>query len=63
MPGGKGLISVSYQFSMEERAEKLGEWKLKSEIIVSPRFPLEKAAAAYQVADERWSGKMCIVME
>jgi threonine dehydrogenase-like Zn-dependent dehydrogenase len=48
---------------MEELVEKLVEWKLKPEIIVSHRFPLEEAAAAYQVADEGQSGKVCIVME
>jgi threonine dehydrogenase-like Zn-dependent dehydrogenase len=48
---------------MEELVEKLVEWQLKPEIIVSHRFPLAEAAAAYQVADEGQSGKVCIVME
>jgi threonine dehydrogenase-like Zn-dependent dehydrogenase len=48
---------------MEELVEKLVEWKLKPEIIVTHRFPLEEAAAAYQVADEGQSGKVCIVIE
>jgi threonine dehydrogenase-like Zn-dependent dehydrogenase len=48
---------------MEKLVKKLVEWKLKPEIIVSHRFPLEEAAAAYQVADEGQSGKVCIVME
>ncbi len=48
---------------MEELVEKLVEWKLKPEVIVSHRFSLEEAEAAYQVADAGQSGKVCIVME
>ncbi len=48
---------------MEELVEKLVEWQLKPEIIVTDRFPLEEAEAAYQVADAGQSGKVCIVME
>jgi threonine dehydrogenase-like Zn-dependent dehydrogenase len=47
---------------MEDLVEKLVEWKLKPEVIVSHRFTLDEAAEAYRVADEGQSGKVCIVM-
>ena len=48
---------------MEDLVEKLVEWDLKPEVIVSHRFTLDQAAEAYRVADEGQSGKVCIVME
>ena len=48
---------------MEDLVEKLVEWKLRPEIIVTHRFSLEQAAEAYRVADEGQCGKVCIVME
>ena len=48
---------------MEALVEKLVEWKLKPEVIVTHRFPLAAAAEAYRIADEGQSGKVCIVME
>jgi threonine dehydrogenase-like Zn-dependent dehydrogenase len=48
---------------MEDLVEKLVEWNLKPEVIVSHRFPLDQAAEAYRVADEGQSGKVCIVMD
>jgi len=48
---------------MEDLVEKLVEWKLRPEIIVSHRFTLDQAVEAYQVADAGQSGKVCIVME
>lgn len=48
---------------MEDLVEKLVEWQLKPEIIVSHRFSLEQAEEAYQLADAGQSGKVCIVME
>ena len=48
---------------MEDLVEKLVEWKLKPEVIVSHRFPLDQAAEAYRVADAGLSGKVCIVMD
>jgi 2-desacetyl-2-hydroxyethyl bacteriochlorophyllide A dehydrogenase len=48
---------------MEDLVEKLVEWKLKPELIVSHRFPLAEAAEAYRVADGGESGKVCIIME
>lgn len=47
---------------MEDLVEKLVEWQLKPEVIVSHRFSLDEAAEAYRVADEGQSGKVCIVM-
>jgi threonine dehydrogenase-like Zn-dependent dehydrogenase len=48
---------------METLVEKLVEWGLKPETIVSHRFALDEAVDAYRVADEGQSGKVCIVME
>jgi len=48
---------------MEDLVEKLLEWNLRPEIIVTHRFSLGQAAEAYRVADEGESGKVCIVME
>ena len=48
---------------MEDLVEKLVEWNLKPEVIVSHRFPLAEAAEAYRVADEGQSGKVCIVFD
>lgn len=48
---------------MEDLVEKLVQWRLKPERIVSHRFTLDQAAAAYQVADEGQSGKVVIVLE
>jgi threonine dehydrogenase-like Zn-dependent dehydrogenase len=48
---------------MEDLVERLVEWKLKPEIIVTDRFSLEQAAEAYRVADEGHCGKVCIVMD
>ena len=48
---------------MEDLVEKLVEWKLKPEIIVSDRFPLDKADEAYRVAAEGQRGKVCVVLE
>ena len=48
---------------MEELVEKLVEWDLKPEAIVTHRFALEEASKAYRVADEGQSGKVCIIME
>ncbi len=47
---------------MEDLVEKLVEWQLRPEVIVSHRFSLDQAAEAYRVADEGQSGKVCIVM-
>jgi threonine dehydrogenase-like Zn-dependent dehydrogenase len=57
---GSWVTSLAH---MEDLVEKLVEWQLKPEIIVSHRFSLEQAAEAYRVADAGQSGKVCIVME
>jgi threonine dehydrogenase-like Zn-dependent dehydrogenase len=48
---------------MEDLVEKLVEWGLRPERIVSHRFRLEDAAEAYRVADEGQSGKVVIVFD
>jgi threonine dehydrogenase-like Zn-dependent dehydrogenase len=48
---------------MEDLVEKLVEWQLKPEVIVSHRFTLDQADEAYKVADAGQSGKVVIVME
>ncbi len=48
---------------MEDLVEKLVEWELKPEVIVSHRFTLDQAAEAYRVADEGQSGKVVIVFD
>ncbi len=48
---------------MEDLVEKLVEWDLKPEVIVTHRFTLDQAAEAYQVADEGQCGKVVIVFE
>ncbi len=57
---GSWVTSLTH---MEDLVEKLVEWNLKPEIIVSHRFSLDQAEEAYRVADEGQSGKVCIVME
>lgn len=57
---GSWVTSLAH---MEDLVEKLVEWNLKPEIIVSHRFSLDQAGEAYRVADEGQSGKVCIVME
>ena len=48
---------------MEELVEKLVEWELRPERIVTHRFGLDEAEEAYRVADAGQSGKVCIVMD
>ena len=48
---------------MEDLVEKLVEWKLRPERIVSDRFTLDQAAEAYRIADGGESGKVVIVFE
>ena len=48
---------------MEDLVEKLVEWKLRPDRIVSHRFSLDEAAEAYRVADEGQSGKVVIVFD
>ena len=48
---------------MEDLVEKLVQWQLKPEVIVSHRFTLDQAEEAYKVADAGQSGKVCVVMD
>ena len=48
---------------MEDLLERLGRWGLHPEKIVTHRYPLDRAAEAYRVAEEGQSGKVCIVFE
>jgi threonine dehydrogenase-like Zn-dependent dehydrogenase len=48
---------------MEELVERLARWGLHPEAIVTHRFPLERAAAAYQLADRGEAGKITFVWE
>ena len=48
---------------MEALVEKLVEWEVRPDRIVSHRFTLDQAEEAYRVADEGQSGKVVIVFE
>jgi threonine dehydrogenase-like Zn-dependent dehydrogenase len=48
---------------MADLVERLARWKLHPEVTVTHRFPLERAAEAYRVADEGRSGKVVITFE
>ncbi len=48
---------------MSELAERLSRWNIHPEITVTHKFPLEKAAEAYDIADKGQSGKVAIVFE
>lgn len=47
---------------MEALLEKLAAWSLHPEVIVTHRYALEEAAAAYETADSGTAGKVAIVM-
>ena len=47
---------------MEDLVEHLVRWNLRPEAIVTHRFPLAEADAAYRTASEGQGGKVCIVM-
>jgi threonine dehydrogenase-like Zn-dependent dehydrogenase len=48
---------------MAELLDRLDRWGLHPERIVSHRFPLESAEAAYRTADTGLTGKVCIVTD
>ena len=48
---------------MEDLAHNLVRWNLRPERIVTHRFTLDQADAAYRVMDEGRCGKVCIVMD
>jgi threonine dehydrogenase-like Zn-dependent dehydrogenase len=57
---GSWVTSLSH---MAELTERLARWNLHPDVTVTHRFPLEKAAEAYRIADEGQSGKVAIVFE
>jgi threonine dehydrogenase-like Zn-dependent dehydrogenase len=57
---GSWVSSVRH---MEELLELLVRWDLHPERVVTHRFPLEEAEAAYRLAAEGHSGKVTLVME
>jgi threonine dehydrogenase-like Zn-dependent dehydrogenase len=48
---------------MAELVEQLVRWKLHPEVTVTHRFPLERAAEAYRLADEGRSGKVVVTFD
>jgi threonine dehydrogenase-like Zn-dependent dehydrogenase len=48
---------------MEELLERLVRWGLHPELIVTHRYPLQRADEAYRVADRGAAGKVCVVFE
>ena len=57
---GSWVTSIGH---MEDLVERLVDWDLHPEVIVSHRFTLDQAADAYRVADEGQSGKVVIVFD
>jgi threonine dehydrogenase-like Zn-dependent dehydrogenase len=54
---------VTSLLHMEELLELLVRWDLHPEEVVTHRYALSDAGAAYQVADAGQSGKVTLVME
>ncbi|HUQ77646.1 MAG TPA: zinc-binding dehydrogenase [Patescibacteria group bacterium] len=48
---------------MAELLDRLDRWGLHPDSLVTDRFPLEDAAAAYALADGGVAGKVCLVMD
>jgi threonine dehydrogenase-like Zn-dependent dehydrogenase len=48
---------------MAELLDRLDRWGLHPESLVTHRFPLAEAAAAYDVADRGLAGKVCLVTD
>ena len=48
---------------VEDLIERLLEWNLRPEIVVTQCSSFEQAAEACRIADEGQSGKVCVVME
>jgi threonine dehydrogenase-like Zn-dependent dehydrogenase len=57
---GSWVTSVQH---MAELLEHLVRWKLHPETVVTSRYSLQQAAAAYQEADAGTAGKVCIVFD
>ncbi len=48
---------------MAELLDRLDRWGLHPDALVTDRFPLAEAAAAYELADRGVAGKVCLVMD
>ena len=48
---------------MAELLDRLDRWAIHPESLVTDRFPLEEAEAAYALADRGVAGKVCLVMD
>jgi threonine dehydrogenase-like Zn-dependent dehydrogenase len=48
---------------MAELLDRLDRWGMHPEYLVTDRFPLADAAAAYDLADRGVAGKVCLVMD
>ena len=48
---------------MAELLDRLDRWGLHPESLVTHRFPLADARAAYELADRGVAGKVCLVMD
>jgi threonine dehydrogenase-like Zn-dependent dehydrogenase len=48
---------------MEELVERLVRWQIHPERLITHRFPLEQAAAAYAVMAEGRCGKVAVVFD
>jgi threonine dehydrogenase-like Zn-dependent dehydrogenase len=48
---------------MEDLVEQLDKWKIHPETIVTHKFQLSDAAKAYELAEKKQCGKVCIVFE
>lgn len=54
---------VTSTWKMEELVERLDRWGIHPEELVTHRFPLEKAAEAYQLMDGGKCGKVAVVFD
>ncbi len=57
---GSWVTSLAH---MSELVERLSRWKLHPEVTVTHRYPLDRAAEAYRVADAGKSGKVVITLD
>jgi len=54
---------VTSLWRMEELVERLVRWQIHPERLITHRFPLEQAAAAYAVMAEGRCGKVAVVFD
>ena len=57
---GSWVTSIGH---MEDLLGHLARWRLHPEVIVTDRFGLDEAAAAYRLADQGTAGKVCITFD